>query len=233
MPRAICRASRPQGRMDKQKHVPQTAVGYALACPAGRQPGPGVWGKGAVPIGWCLKVGYRQGREIHWAARKLVESRLRASSARLDKLKLMPQTVGYALACPAGRQPGRGVWGKGAVPIGWCLKVRYRQGREIHWAARNLVESLRRASFARLDKLKLMPQTAVGYALACPAGRQPGSGVRGRGAVPIGWCLKVRYRQGRGIHWAARKLVESWLRASFARLDKLKHVPLESQGRGR
>jgi hypothetical protein len=46
---------------------------------------------------------------------------------------------------------------------------------------------------------------------ACPAGRH------------------VHYREGRETHWAARKLV----RASSARLDKLKLIPLESQGRGR
>jgi hypothetical protein len=50
-----------------------------------------------------------------------------------------------------------------------------------------------------------------------------------KGAVPIGSCLNVRYREGREIHWAARKLVESRLTVP----DKLKLIPRQSQGRGR
>jgi nitrate reductase NapAB chaperone NapD len=83
----------------------------------------------------------------------------------------------------------------------------------------------------------VIPST-VEYILACPAGRQPGPGVRtmsrGReGAVPIGSCLNVRYRKGGQIHWAARELVESRLRASSARPGKLKLIPRHSPGRGR
>ena len=53
-----------------------------------------------------------------------------------------------------------------------------------------------------------------------------------KGAVPIGSCLNVRYREGREIHWAPRKLVESRFRVNSARPDKLKHVPRQPKGRG-
>jgi hypothetical protein len=151
MPRVICGDSRTPraiasfarldkvsfARFDKLKHVPQAAVGYALACPAGRQHGPGVWPsmacnrvrmsfgrKGGVPLrsaaggiylGSCLNVRYREGREIRRAAWKAVERQLRASSARLDKLKHVPHGFRLDASPPSrareqaisGRQPGQ------------------------------------------------------------------------------------------------------------------------------